>query len=310
VIQKTNPDIVFVQGDTATALMVGIASFYAKKPVAHLEAGLRTRDKFQPFPEEMNRSLLSRIADLHFTPTRTATENLTGEGIPKKDIYEVGNTIVDTVQLAASYIKSSYPIFKKMDFQKRVIFVTAHRRESFGDGLLDIFAALKRIAQSFKDVEIIYPVHLNPNVLKPAHAVLGKTKRVHLIRPITYEETYWLLDRCFAVLTDSGGIQEEAPCFGKPVLVMRNVTERGEGIEAGVARLVGTDTQKIYREATRLLTSKSAYKQMIAKKNPYGDGKSSKRIVKVLAKRLGIKQDHALQRSAVKRESGLMGSPV
>lgn len=286
IIRRRDPDLVFVQGDTATALMVGIACFYARKPLAHLEAGLRTFNKFQPFPEEMNRSLLSHIADLHFTPTATPTRNLLNEGIPAKDIFQVGNTVVDTVKMAAPYIKNRYPVFRGMDPKKRMIFVTAHRRESFGDGLESVFWAIKLIAQKFRDVEIVYPVHLNPNVFEPAHKILGNVERVHLVRPLSYEETFWALQRCFLILTDSGGIQEEAPSFQKPVLVLRNVTERKEGLTAGVAKLVGTDTRKIFMETNKLLTSKRAYAQMksLTRHNPYGDGKSCDRILTVIAK--------------------------
>ncbi|HTL46693.1 MAG TPA: UDP-N-acetylglucosamine 2-epimerase (non-hydrolyzing) [Verrucomicrobiae bacterium] len=286
IIKRLQPDIVFVQGDTATALMVGVASFYAQKPIAHLEAGLRTWNKFAPFPEEMNRSLLSHLADLHFTPTLIATRNLLNEGIPKDDIYQVGNTIVDTVHAAAPLVQKKYPVFSGVDTRKRLIFVTAHRRESFGEGLNQIFHGLKRIAQRFKDVEIVYPVHLNPNVSKPAHEILGNTPRIHLLRPFTYEETYWLLRQCYLILTDSGGIQEEAPSFGKPVLILRNVTERAEGIKAGVAQLVGTDAERIFKETHKLLSSRKAYKKMQARKNPYGDGRTCDRILRILRREL------------------------
>ena len=286
VIKKTDPDVIFVQGDTASALMVGIASFYAKRKIAHLEAGLRTWNKFQPFPEEMNRALLSHLADFHFTPTREATRNLLKEGIAPKDIFQIGNTIVDTVGLALPMVKKSYPVFHKVNLNRRLLFVTAHRRESFGAGLQGIFTALKRIVQRFKDVEIIYPVHLNPNVAAPAHALLGNIPRIHLCRPFTYEETVWIMRRSEAILTDSGGIQEEAPSFKKPVLVLREVTERAEGIRAGVARLVGTDPDKIFKAAEQLLTSPKMCRRMAAAKNPYGDGKSSARVVDVLRRRL------------------------
>ena len=286
IIRKVNPDIVFVQGDTATALMVGIACFYARKPLAHLEAGLRTWDKFEPFPEEMNRSLLSHLADLHFTPTRLATKNLLMEGIPRPDIFELGNTIVDTVRLAKTTLQKNYPVFRSIDFRKKVILVTAHRRESFGSGLQQIFKAMTRLAADFKDIEIVYPVHLNPNVQGPAHEILGGRKRIHLLKPLSYEELCWALSRCHLVLTDSGGIQEEAPSFGKPVLILRNVSERMEGVRAGVAKLVGTDEKRIYQETSKLLKSKAAYRRMIAKKNPYGDGHASEHIVKVLEREL------------------------
>ncbi|MFH1800855.1 MAG: UDP-N-acetylglucosamine 2-epimerase (non-hydrolyzing) [Candidatus Omnitrophota bacterium] len=299
IIRRRSPDLVFVQGDTATALMVGIACFYARRPLAHLEAGLRTFNKFQPFPEEMNRSLLSHIADLHFTPTTTPTRNLLNEGIPDSDIYQVGNTVIDTVKMAAPYIKNRYPVFRGVDPKKRMIFVTAHRRESFGDGLENIFRAIKSLAQRFRDVEIVYPVHLNPNVFEPAHKILGNVERVHLVRPLSYEETFWALRHCFLILTDSGGIQEEAPSFRKPVLVLRRLTERMEGIRSGVAKLVGTDTHEILAEASKLLNSKRAYAQMksLTRNNPYGDGKACERIVTILSKFLF----HAPLTSAIRR---------
>lgn len=286
IIRSRQPDIVFVQGDTATALMVGIASFYARVPIAHLEAGLRTWNKFQPFPEEMNRKLLSHIADIHFTPTAASTRNLINEGISREFIHQIGNTIVDTVELAREQIRSRYPVFKKLVPGKKILFVTAHRRESFGEGLKQIFAGLKKIAQARPDIQIVYPVHLNPQVAGPAHEMLGKVQGIHLMRPFSYEETCWVLEHCYAVLTDSGGIQEEAPSFHKPVLILRNVTERAEGIKAGCARLVGTDAVKIYRETLRLLDSPRLYASMQAGKNPYGDGHSCSRILKVLRREL------------------------
>lgn len=292
VVKKMKPDIVFVQGDTATALMVGIATFYAKRPIAHLEAGLRTWDKFQPFPEEMNRSLLSHLADLHFTPTRIATRNLLGEGIPREAVFEVGNTVVDTIKLAAPRIRAHYSIFRQVNFRRRILFMTAHRRESFGAGLQNIFHAIRQIVERFPDVEIVYPVHLNPNVHLPAHKILGGIKRIHLMRPLTYEETHWLMAHCYAILTDSGGIQEEAPSFKKPVLILRNVTERTEGIRAGIARLVGTDAKRIFKESATLLTQTQRYRQMRARINPYGDGRSTQRIVKILSKELDRKPFH------------------
>lgn len=282
IIRKIKPDLVFVQGDTATALMVAIASFYSKVPIAHLEAGLRTRNKFHPFPEEMNRTLITHIANYHFTPTKLATSNLLKEGISRNAIFQVGNTIVDTVRTARPLIKRNYPIFRNLNFKRRILFVTAHRRESFGMGLEQIFTALKVIVYKFKDVEIVYPVHLNPHVVQPARTILSGVERIHLMRPLTYEETCWIMNHCFAILTDSGGIQEEAPSFKKPVLVLRNVTERPEGIQAGIAKLVGTHSRQILCEAKKLLTSRRLYKTMIPKRNPYGGGFSAKKIVSYL----------------------------
>lgn len=279
IIRRINPNLVFVQGDTATAVMVAISSYYSKIPIAHLEAGLRTWNKYHPFPEEGNRTLISHLADYHFTPTSIATANLLKEGVDRKTIYEVGNTVVDTVRMAKPIIKKNYAIFRGIDFKKRIIFVTAHRRESFGTGLSEIFSALKMIAHNFKDVEIVYPVHLNPRVLEPARKILGGVKRIHLMRPFTYEEAVWLMNRCHLILTDSGGIQEEAPSFKKPVLVLRNVTERPEGIHAGIAKLVGTNRMRILKAARQLLSSPYSYRKMIPRCNPYGDGRCAKRIM-------------------------------
>ena len=288
-IRKIKPDILMVQGDTSTALMAGIAGFYAKIPVIHLEAGLRTRDKYQPFPEEMNRRLLSRVADYHLTPTATATRNLVREGIASRSIFETGNTIVDTVRLARPLIKIKYPVFRNLNLNRKILFVTAHRRESFGRGLENIFKALKKIIRDFPETEIVYPVHLNPNVQHPARAILSGQERIHLIRPLTYEETCWIMERAYFILTDSGGIQEEAPSFQKPVLVLRRVTERPEGVQAGVAKLVGTDPKRIERETRKLLMFPKAHKAMIAATNPYGDGHSAERTVMILKKILSVK---------------------
>lgn len=279
IIRRFRPDLVFVQGDTATALMVAIVSFYLRVPIAHLEAGLRTRNKFHPFPEEMNRTIITHLADFHFTPTDLATANLKQEGISKKVIFQVGNTVVDTVRIARPLVKKNYSILKYLDRSKKLLFVTAHRRESFGKGLKEIFLALKMIVRAFNDVEVVYPVHLNPHVIYPARQILGKIDRIHLVRPLTYEETCWMMENCFAILTDSGGIQEEAPSFKKPVLVLRNITERPEGVKAGIARIVGTDKHRIFNTASKLLSSKGFYQKMVAKKNPYGDGYSADHIV-------------------------------
>ena len=286
IVTKVKPDLVFVQGDTISALMAGLCAYYHKVPVAHLEAGLRSWDKYQPFPEEISRVLLAKVADFHFAPTKLSKTNLIKEGVSKKNIFEVGNTIIDTLKIAKPRIQKKYSCFKGLDPQKRLLFVTAHRRENFGNGLEQICNALKRTVQNFKDVEILYPVHLNPNVSKCVRQSLGKNRSVHLTRPLTYEETCWAMKHAYLILTDSGGIQEEAPSFKKPVLVMRNVTERSEGIQAGVSKLVGTDANTIYRETKKLLTSSSAYKRMQQNRNPYGDGKSTARILQILKKRL------------------------
>ena len=283
-IRRINPDLVFVLGDTATAVMVALTSYYAETPVAHLEAGLRTGNKFHPFPEEGNRRLISNLADYHFTPTSIATHNLLKEGVSKKSIFQVGNIVVDAIRVTQSAVKTKYPVFNGINFKKRIIFVTAHRRESLGKGLQEVFSALKEIIKKFKDVEIVYPVHLNPRVRKPAQKMLGAVKGIHLIRPLTYEETLWMMNHCYLILTDSGGIQEEAPSFKKPVLVLRYVTERPEGVHAGIAKIVGTNRNRIVQATTKLLSSSSAYQRMVAKRNPYGDGYCTERIMTQLRK--------------------------
>ncbi len=286
ILRRVAPDLVFVQGDTATAVMVAISSYYQKIPIAHLEAGLRTWNKYHPFPEEGNRTIISHLADYHFTPTEEATRNLIKEGIRKDSIFQVGNTVVDTIRLAKPIIKKKYPIFRAVDFKKQIIFVTAHRRESFGKGLEQIFSALRTLALRFKNIEIVYPVHLNPRVAQPARKILGGIDRIHLMRPFTYEEMQWIMNRCSFILTDSGGIQEEAPSFKKPVLVLRNVTERPEGITAGIAKIVGTDQEQIINISKKLLSNRRFFQSMVAKKNPYGDGRTTERIVAHLRKLL------------------------
>lgn len=284
IIRKIKPDLLFVQGDTATALMVAISSFYTKVAIAHLEAGLRTWNKYNPFPEEMNRTLITHLADYHFAPTEMAKRNLMHEGVPSNRIYVVGNTVVDAIHTASAIVKEDYPIFRTVDWSKRVLFVTAHRRENFGHGLREIYQAFKDIVQKYKDVEIVYPVHLNPRVYKPARKILGGLRRIHLMRPLTYEETCWLIRKCFLILTDSGGLQEEAPFFNKPVLVMRQATERWEGIRDGISKLVGANRQRIFCETSKLLNSPRAYQKMVPRSNPYGDGRSAEKILNSMRK--------------------------
>jgi len=285
VLNDFQPDIVFVQGDTTTTFTASLAAYYKKIRVAHLEAGLRSFDKYSPFPEEINRSLSSVIADYHFTPTDRNKDNLHSEGY-KENIFVVGNTVIDALLLGLNIIKSKKETdfteyFNFIDFSKKLILVTSHRRESFGKPFENICYALKDIAGR-NDVEIIYPVHLNPNVQKPVNEILSGLENIHLIKPLDYPKLIWLMNKSFMVLTDSGGIQEEAPSLGKPVLVMREVTERQEGIDAGTAKLVGTDRQKIISETETLLTNTDAYKNMAQKKNPYGDGTTSSQIIEIL----------------------------
>ncbi len=283
VLIKEKPHLILVQGDTTTAFISSLASYYLKIPVGHVEAGLRTQNKYSPFPEEMNRRLVGAIADFHFAPTQTAKKNLRNEGVNPKNIYVTGNTVIDALFLILKKpFTFTHPVLKSMDFKnKKIILVTAHRRESFGKPLEEIFRAIRQVANNL-EVEIIYPVHLNPNVKKTADRILSGIKNIHLIEPLDYISFVHLINKSYLILTDSGGIQEEAPSLGKPVLVLRNVTERPEGIKAGVAVLVGMNRHKITSTVLKLLNSKSAYKKMAEAKNPYGDGKSARRIIKIV----------------------------
>ncbi len=289
VYQEFAPDHVVVQGDTTTAFVGALAAFYKKIRVAHVEAGLRSSDLYSPFPEEANRILISRLANDHFTPTQKASDNLKAEGVID-NVHMVGNSVIDALFLTLSIIKE-----KRLDNiyekelpiacgGKRIVLVTGHRRESFGEPFKQICYALREIASSASDVEIIYPVHLNPNVRKPVFEILKDIKNVHLIEPLDYPRFVWLMSRSHIVLTDSGGVQEEAPSLGKPVLVMRDVTERTEGIEAGSAILVGTRSDKIIGDTSRLLSDNFLYERMSKLANPYGDGKTSMRIADIMSR--------------------------
>ena len=286
VLDKEKPELLFVQGDTTTAFVGALAGYYNQIKVAHLEAGLRSGNKYSPFPEEGNRILAGHLSTFHFAPTRRATDNLNKEGI-KNNVFEVGNTVIDALLLGLSILKNmdTFGIenqFSDIDFSKRIILVTGHRRESFGKPFENMVNAILEIANTYSDVEIVYPVHLNPNVQGIVKKVLGKTSNIHLIEPLDYPSLIWLMDKSYFVLTDSGGIQEEAPTLGKPVLVMRNVTERQEGIEAGTAKLVGTNREVILKEAIQLLDNKEVYDQMSKAVNPYGDGSTSQQVVEII----------------------------
>lgn len=290
VLKEWTPDLIFVQGDTTTVLCGAIAGFYCRIPVAHLEAGLRSGDKLSPYPEEVNRILAGHIAHYHFTPTLRATQNLQRETITQ-NVHQVGNTVIDALLLGINILESSDDteyknFFKQINFNKRVILVTGHRRESFGEPFQNICDAIKTVAQKYNDVEFVYPMHLNPNVRTVVNATLNGLSNVHLIEPLNYPYLLWLMKRSHIVLTDSGGIQEEAPSLGKPVLVMRDVTERQEGVEAGTAKLVGTNKQVIIEKLTELLDSKEEYDRMSKAVNPYGDGTTSQQIVEILKKSL------------------------
>lgn len=292
VICKEKPDMVLVQGDTTTALCGALAAFYHKVKIGHVEAGLRTRDLYSPFPEEANRQLVGRIADYHFAPTERARQALLDEGTPSEAVSVTGNTVIDALLWVRQHVKENPPTLPKeiktLKGQK-IILVTGHRRESFGGGFENICHAIREIADQFSDIVFIYPMHLNPNVREPVQQILGNHPRIFLIEPLAYAPFVWLMDQAFIVLTDSGGVQEEAPSLGKPVLVMRDTTERPEGIEAGNAILVGTQKEKIILSLTEVLQSQTRRTAMTSAKNPYGDGKASAKIVTLLAASTGTK---------------------
>ena len=284
VLEEFEPDYVYVHGDTTTTMGSSIAAFYSGAKVCHVEAGLRTYNKLSPFPEEINRTITGHIADYHFAPTQTSYDNLLKEGIPKKSILITGNTVIDALMESVSIVDTtSNPEIEQLkstlDFSKRIILVTGHRRENHGQGFINICQALKEISEKQDNIQIVYPVHLNPKVQKPVYEILGKTDNVKLIDPLAYPAFVWLMNKCDLVITDSGGVQEEAPSLGKPVLVMRDTTERPEAVDAGTVILVGTDKDKIVYEALDLLTNENRYQKMSKLHNPYGDGKASERIV-------------------------------
>ncbi len=279
IISEVNPHIVLVHGDTTTTFASALAAFYNKNKTGHVEAGLRSFDKYQPYPEEINRKLTGVLADLHFAPTSGAKENLLNENIPEKDIFVTGNTVIDAM---SHTVKNGY-IFKEsvlnqIDFGKRVITVTAHRRENLGEPLVSICNAILRIKKAYQDSIIVYPVHKNPAVLEPVTKMLGNLKDVYLTEPLEIEDMHNLISRSYIIMTDSGGIQEEAPSLNKPVLVLRNVTERPEGINTGALMLAGTEEDKIFDMASLLFENKDKYNKMALAKNPYGDGLASSRI--------------------------------
>ncbi|MGF7231326.1 non-hydrolyzing UDP-N-acetylglucosamine 2-epimerase [Arachidicoccus sp.] len=286
VLEDFKPDYVLVHGDTTTSMAAAVAAFYAGCKIGHVEAGLRTFNKWAPFPEEMNRSLTGKLSDVHFAPTTTSKNNLCNENIAEEQIIVTGNTVIDALNIGLDIVEkkdlSSIKLLnKKFLFDKPMILVTGHRRENHGEGFLHICAALKQIAQN-EYVDIIYPVHLNPNVQKPVYDMLSGIENIHLITPQPYEAFIWLMNKASIIITDSGGVQEEAPSLGKPVLVMRDTTERPEAVEAGTVILVGTDTDTIVRETIDLLHNKDRYHKMASVHNPYGDGKACERIVQYL----------------------------
>lgn len=295
VIRDFKPDIVFVHGDTTTTSTTSLSAFYEKIPVAHIEAGLRTGNIYSPWPEEMNRKITGVITRYHFSPTATSKQNLLNENVPKGHIFVTGNTVIDALYMIVKRIKSDNTLCSKIekeiikkgydvDRKRKLILVTGHRRENFGAGFINICKALKDIALKYKDIDILYPVHLNPNVQKPVYGLLSKIPNIFLIEPIDYLPFVYLMNKAFIIVTDSGGIQEEAPSLGKPVLVMRDTTERPEAVTAGTVKLVGTDRKKIVREASKLIDNKNLYRKMSRAHNPYGDGKACQRVLKFIKK--------------------------
>ena len=288
VFQQEQPDLVLVHGDTTTTLATSLAAYYSRIAVGHVEAGLRTGNKHAPFPEEMNRKLTGALADIHFAPTPASQANLLREGVAADTIHVTGNTVIDALLAVVDKLRNDQALqaefaqrFSFLDPKRRLVLVTGHRRENFGEGFQNICNALADIAAEHADVQVLYPVHLNPNVRQPVNDILAARglANVHLIDPVDYLPFVYLMDRAYIIVTDSGGIQEEAPSLGKPVLVMRDTTERPEAVEAGTVKLVGTSRERIVAEARRLLTDEQAYAAMSRAHNPYGDGQAVQRIV-------------------------------
>ncbi|MCW0496367.1 UDP-N-acetylglucosamine 2-epimerase (non-hydrolyzing) [Riemerella anatipestifer] len=287
VLDDFRPDFVYVHGDTTTTMAASLAAFYSGAKVCHVEAGLRTHNKRSPFPEEINRQIAGRIADYHFAPTEESKNNLIKESVRESDILVTGNTVIDALMDSSEKVENIEndeidKLKQLIEKDKKLILVTGHRRENHGEGFVNICKALKEIAENNADVQLIYPVHLNPNVQKPVYEILSNVENIHLIEPLSYPAFVWLMKYSYLIITDSGGVQEEAPSLGKPVLVMRDTTERPEAVEAGTVILVGTDTQKIIKECEELLKNTEKYQKMSELHNPYGDGKACERVVEFL----------------------------
>ncbi|MBQ6135023.1 MAG: UDP-N-acetylglucosamine 2-epimerase (non-hydrolyzing) [Bacilli bacterium] len=278
VIKEVKPDIVLVHGDTTTTFAGALAAFYNQTAIGHVEAGLRTNDKYSPYPEEMNRQMVDCMTDMYFAPTELSKSNLLKENIKEEKIYITGNTAIDAM---ATTVKKNYthPELDWVKEDERLILVTAHRRENLGDPMRHIFKAIRRLTEEFPDVKVLYPIHLNPKVREVAHEILDGCDRIRLIEPLEVFDFHNFINKCYMIMSDSGGVQEEAPSLGKPVLVLRDTTERPEGITAGTLKLVGTDEKTIYKEAKKLLTNQKEYDKMSKASNPYGDGHASERIV-------------------------------
>ena len=284
VIKECKPDIVLVHGDTTTTFAGALAAFYNQTAIGHVEAGLRTNDKYSPYPEEMNRQMVDCMTDMYFAPTDLSKNNLINENIDENKIYVTGNTAIDAMKYT---IREDYSneVLDWIKDNEKFILVTAHRRENLGDPMRHIFKAIKRIVNEFDDVKVIYPIHMNPKVREVANEIFDRCDRIKLIEPLEVFDFHNYINKCYMIMSDSGGVQEEAPSLGKPVLVLRDTTERPEGIEAGTLKLVGTDEETIYKEAKKLLTDKKEYEKMSHASNPYGDGFASKKIVDEIIKR-------------------------
>ena len=284
VLEEAKPDVVLVHGDTTTTFAGALAAFYQEIPVGHVEAGLRTGNIYSPFPEEMNRKLTGSLTTYHFSPTSSAEKNLLKENISSEHLYVTGNTVIDALRTT---VKEGYhfeeDMLNSLDYEhKRIVLVTTHRRENLGEPMRHVYRAIRRLVHEFDDIEVVFPVHRNPKVRSIVTEELGDTERVHLIDPLEYEPFANLMARSYLLMTDSGGIQEEAPALGKPVLVLRNTTERPEAVTAGTVKLVGTDEEAVFTTARRLLSDKDAYASMANSVNPYGDGEASRRIIEAL----------------------------
>lgn len=290
VLTEEKPDLVLVHGDTTTTFAGALAAYYHQTDVGHVEAGLRTHNKYSPFPEEMNRHLTGAIADLHFAPTDTSEKNLLSEATDPKKIFVTGNTVIDALHhTVREDFHFDEPLLQKIDYAKhRVVLVTTHRRENLGEPMRHVYKALKQLVDEFPDIEVVFPVHKNPKVREVVRQELGGVERVHLIDPLDYEPFANLMHRSYLILTDSGGVQEEAPALGKPVLVLRDTTERPEAVAAGTVKLIGTDRSRVYSEAKGLLTDAAEYSRMAESCNPYGDGKAARRIVQAILYHYGL----------------------
>ncbi|MCX7919216.1 MAG: UDP-N-acetylglucosamine 2-epimerase (non-hydrolyzing) [bacterium] len=291
IMDIVNPDIVLVQGDTTTAFSGALTAFYHRIPIGHIEAGLRSFHKYNPFPEEMNRILIGKLADWHFAPTELAKQYLINEGVNPEKIYITGNTGIDAVlKFAKQSIRPTIPEIKTINWQRRIILVEMHRRENWGKPLQNVCTGLIEIAKRNKDVEIVFPYHLNPVVQKTVDKILAREERIHLFKATNYADFIWLLNQSYLILTDSGGIQEEAPILGKPVLLLREVTERPEAVKAGIVKVIGTETEKVITETQHLLDDKATYRTMAQKIPLYGDGKAGKRIIHIILNQFGYRK--------------------